>query len=385
MESPRLNETSSTTRNRIFNHKKGFRQSTGTVREFCHLARENIYPFMRMKRRHNIVYKDDDFLDMLVHTAMTHDFTQNGSRTFSFQRPRKTPSSKTVLYHIGKFSTSEILRRFRGAFEHIFETAKSYGVLKNEVDLAIDYTDLPYFGKKDNPMVVGGKEHKGTNFSYRFITLNIVVEGMRFTLMALPRGPLSSDEKLVRQLVGYAKEHVRIRTIFLDRGFFSSKVINTLKGLDVKFLMPAVANKRVKDLVIKGDVPSVHDYEMRPKTKHCAKFKLVVAEDNGVVGAFATNMEVEPDREKDLFTLYGKRWGIETSYRVKVDFRPRTTSKNYVVKLFYFLFSSCLYNLWVLANIFIGVMSGRIFRKPVISAKIFGTLLYTIAYWDDGG
>ncbi|MHA2344146.1 MAG: hypothetical protein ACXADW_19960 [Candidatus Hodarchaeales archaeon] len=103
------------------------------------------------------------------------------------------------------------------------------------------------------------------------------------------------------------------------------------------------------------------------------------------MGAFATNIEVEKGKESDLFILYGKRWGIETSYRLKVDFRPRTTSKNYVVRLFYFLFSTCLYNLWVLANLFLGAISGRFFTKPVITAKMFGIMLYTFQNWDDGG
>ncbi|MHA2010374.1 MAG: hypothetical protein ACW980_23930 [Promethearchaeota archaeon] len=68
-----------------------------------------------------------------------------------------------------------------------------------------------------------------------------------------------------------------------------------------------------------------------------------------------------------------------------MDFRPRTTSKNYVVRLFYFLFSTCLYNLWVLANLFLGAISGRFFTKPVITAKMFGIMLYTFQNWDDGG
>jgi putative transposase len=150
--------------------------------------------------------------------------------------------------------------------------------------------------------------------------------------------------------------------------------------------MPAIANPKVKELAVKGDVPAIYDYMMKGHQKHYAKFKLVVAEgDKGLVGAFATNIEVEKGREAELFTLYGKRWGIETSYRLKVDFRPRTTSKNYSVRLFYFLFSTCLYNIWILANIFLGAISGKFFKKPIITTKMFGIMLYTVSYWDDGG
>ncbi len=100
--------------------------------------------------------------------------------------------------------------------------------------------------------------------------------------------------------------------------------------------------------------------------------------------AFATNKYMGENAQVEC-DKYSKRWGIETSYRVKGDFKPKTTSKNYVVRLFYFMFSVCVYNLWILANIFIGVMFGKIVKKPLITAKMFGTLLYTAFLVDDGG
>lgn len=64
---------------------------------------------------------------------------------------------------------------------------------------------------------------------------------------------------------------------------------------------------------------------------------------------FATNIDFNENEVKlaeRLLTLYSKRWGIETSYRIKKHtFRGKTTSKNYKIRLFYFLFSVLLYNL----------------------------------------
>ncbi len=115
-------------------------------------------------------------------------------------------------------------------------------------------------------------------------------------------------------------------------------------------------------------------------------FKLVIVDDGeGSKRVFATNLDIEEKNAFDLFTQYRKRWGIETSYRVKNDFRVKTTSKNYVIRLFYFLLSVCLYNLWVLANIMVGIPFGRLFKKPKISAKIFGAILCNTFYIDDGG
>jgi putative transposase len=159
--------------------------------------------------------------------------------------------------------------------------------------------------------------------------------------------------------------------------------------------MPATKTKRIKKLVDEFSAPKVieHQIGVLKKTKQgrtkyksgATNFNLVIVKDDvGIKRTFATNLGVEEKDVFNLFKLYSKRWGIETSYRVKGEFKPKTTSKNYVVRLFYFLFSVCLYNLWVLASIFLGAIIGRFnLKKPLITAKFFGTLLYT--FWDDGG
>ena len=98
---------------------------------------------------------------------------------------------------------------------------------------------------------------------------------------------------------------------------------------------------------------------------------------------------IEENKDKEVIVVdykkKRKRWGIETSYRVKKDaFRPNTTSKNHAIRLFFFLFSVSFYNLLVLVSIVPGlVLYGRLPGKPLITAKMFGNLLITTH--DSGG
>ena len=133
--------------------------------------------------------------------------------------------------------------------------------------------------------------------------------------------------------------------------------------------------------------PKVLEYLMVRKNFDQVKFKLVIVNDKeNIKRVFATNLKVTEDNAKILFKEYGKRWGIETSYRVKGDFKARTTSKKYVVRLFYFMFSSCLYNLWILANIIVGLAILKFIpNKPFITAKMFGVMLYTFFSLIDPG
>jgi len=68
------------------------------------------------------------------------------------------------------------------------------------------------------------------------------------------------------------------------------------------------------------------------------------------VSCFVTNMNVDGNKAMEYAGDFRSRWGIETSYRVKGDFRPKMTSKNLAVRLFYFLFSVVMYNLWFFAE-----------------------------------
>ncbi len=59
-------------------------------------------------------------------------------------------------------------------------------------------------------------------------------------------------------------------------------------------------------------------------------------------------MSVEPDW---VAKTYPERWGIETGYRVKKEFRAKTCSRSFVVRLFFILISVILYNFWVSLNV----------------------------------
>jgi len=351
---------------------KSFYSRISPARNFCRLIRKKIYPNIKFRSHHNFKYTSNDLLDALTHVAMTQDFTTNGTKTFRLVR-EDAPSPNTVLYRVGKLESQEVLEMFQNSFEETYKLARTRGAFKRKVDVAIDITDQLYYGDKNDPMVVNTMPREGTSHAYRFATINVVVHGQRFTLLALPMDKSTTKAEIVEKLIEYAKKKVHIGTVYVDRGFFSVQVISLLKRLGVKFLMPAIKNVKIKQLAETHDAPAVLDYRMVG-----SYFKLAIVkgiEDTKCV--FATNLDVDERNAQGLFNLYRKRWGIETSYRMKHVFRAKTTSKRYVVRLFYFSFSVCLYNLWVLANIFVGVIFTQASRRLLITAKVFGTLLYT--------
>jgi putative transposase len=162
-------------------------------------------------------------------------------------------------------------------------------------------------------------------------------------------------------------------------------VFNTFYKKSTNFLIPSfnLSQKFKKIINVMPPPKIIKDYEMKNTHFNIAKAK----DEKNQCRAFATNIdfnENEPGLSDRLFYLYSKRWGIETSYRVKKNsFRAKTTSKNYHVRLFYFLFSVMMYNLWVIADLLIWVhLFGFIGEDHKITSKVFGMIFITV---DPGG
>jgi len=376
IEKPKENNNTRTFENR----------KSAKLMELCRFAKKIIYPQISMDMHHNAKYKKNLLLDILVYLSKERTFAHDGLKRLETERNKKSPDSDTLLYHLKKYENIEILQRmFEKAFDISWKIAKSSQLFdKRNYDVAIDYTDWFYYGKRA-PMVVRKKPEKGTTKCYRFATINIVESENRFTLLALPVGIFDSKVDIVDKLISYAKTKIRINKIYADRGFFSADIINLFKKHNLTFLMPATQNKRIAKMVKVLSAPSViKDYEM---TDGRVTFNLAIIDDGKGKKAFATNLNINENESglaNRLFNLYSKRWGIETSYRMKTEMRAKTTSKNYIIRLFYFLFSTLLYNLWILIDSIISrSLLGRVIAKHLVTEKGFATMLFALV-GDDG-
>jgi putative transposase len=199
---------------------------------------------------------------------------------------------------------------------------------------------------------------------------------------------LDNKEAVLSKLLSYALQRIKINHVYIDRGFFDSLSLSMVEKFHLKYLMPAIHNFSVKRVMELSPAPAV----IKGFVLNNLRMNLVIVEDidnhgKKVKRVFATNMDFDENEvglAEMLLMLYSKRWGIETSYRVKKhSYRPKTTSKNYLIRLFYFLFSVLLYNLWILADVLIWLhLFGSIGEDHQITSKYFGTLFMAV---DPGG
>lgn len=361
------------------------------TKEICRLIKKRFSPFIDLNLNYNTVYSKNQFINLIIHIGQTRDFAENGNKTFKQLRACSCPNADTLLYHLKNYQDPKQLHKmFITLFEIVWQMTRQANIFDTHkrYDVAIDFTEWYFYGNRTTPMIVGKEPDRGSSKCYKFATINIVETGKRFTLLALPVGPFDNKEQILRKLLSYTMQRIKIRRVYADRGFFDSNAIKVFQYFHLKYLMPATQIFTVKKMLEIAPSPSIiTDFEMKDVT-----FNLVIVEEKlkggaKVKRAFATNEEYNENDinlAERLFLQYGKRWGVETSYRIKKhSFLPKTTSKNYLIRLFYFMFSVLLYNLWILADILIWLtLFGIIGEDHLVTSKLFGTILYTI---DPGG
>ena len=361
------------------------------TRKASKILKKRISPFINFHRHHNTKYSKKQLIELLIHLGLNQDFAENGSKVFRELRRQNGPDADTLLYHLKKYDDlKEVQQMFIQLFEVVWTIARQANLFdpRKRVDLAIDFTEWFYYGK-DGLMVTSKQPERGTSKCYKFATINIVEAGRRFTLLSVPVNVLEDKGSILSKLILYARKKVKIRYVYLDRGFFDSVSIQTLQYLHVKYLMPAIRQQNVKKLMDLMPAPSViSDFKLRntPVTIVIVKQKDRKTK-KLVKRVYATNIvfsEQDVPLAERLAGLYSKRWGIETSYRVKKhSFRGKTTSKNYMIRLFYFLFSVLLYNMWIIADVLIWLhIHGYIGEDHLVTSKLFGNILKEI---DPGG
>jgi hypothetical protein len=172
--------------------------------------------------------------------------------------------------------------------------------------------------------------------------------------------------------------------VLLDRGFYSTEVYAAIHDRELVYTTPvpkyeadyeAIAKIESKDGVdaaVKHEVPFAIDGELH----HTAEFLYVPAtadDADGNYAVFVTNRDhVAPEEITKVTNSYSRRWDIENQYKSVKAFLPKTSSKDYRVRLFSFTFAALLYNLWRLTDYLVKLGADLAIRSPpVVTARTF--------------
>ena len=252
--------------------------------------------------------------------------------------------------------------------------------------VAVDYHDIPRYVQKkrdwkprkkkcdDVDRLVHSKKQCGTHCFHRVLSADIVGDE-KFTVYFEPILTDYDQGKLPFSLIKNVKRTIRIKAMLLDRGFFQAVTVTRLYEHMCLLLSELFEQNRSNDVYrssrrIRGygtcmnmrSIKLLMGGSDRRGTR--VKTTLVVV-DSSVADGIPVESYNEDDRyflfitnlpvvsQNTAFQLardFRKRWCIETGYKTKKQFRGKTCSLSYAVRLFLILLSFVLYNIWICLN-----------------------------------
>jgi hypothetical protein len=232
-------------------------------------------------------------------------------------------------------------------------------LLKSKLPVAIDLTELPYHGQKaeDDPFVRRGRAKSGTTHFYVFATMYVVKKNRRYTLAILLMRQAEKAQDVVKRLLSRgAQLGLRIKRLYLDRGFDNNGLVAYLKQQSFPTIIPLVVRGKQggsrallvgrKSYTTTYERQStIYDQQTLPLSIVC-KYSKGKYKRQGVFRFAYIVIGTLKRQPAQIAEEYRRRFGIETSYRLMNTVRARTTCKIAAFRLFLVALAFLWLNLW---------------------------------------
>jgi len=282
----------------------------------------------------------------------------------------KTINARTARYYLGGLK----LDRIENGMNDLLRRDVIPLIKSKWIRLMIDLTNIPYYGtgKDDDTEIRKSKAKCGTSKFHAYMTVYAVVRNHRYTIaIRYVRKKEELCAVVKDTLDGILGLNLNIRQILADKEFYSTRVINYLKGIDIPFII-AIPERgcHIKALKKRQKGGRCMPWTVVNKYKERATFCLQAYQKymkgskvlgGGVTWFFYATYKMQKN-PKWISDEYRMRFGIESSYRMMNTCRARTSSKNPALRLFFVLISFLIVNLKVLFE-WMSRTDGRIDRR----------------------
>ena len=333
---------------------------------------------IKFSSRHNAMWGLEDasrlIASMSERSACAHYTAQKLALLASEGAGAAVPSSAWLLAKLGHARLSTMEKRCDAMLHYTAAEAVGRQLCSLQRShkapvLAIDETKLPRYDKKtDIKHLVKSKRDRGTINYEQYMTCKLTSKAgadVHTACRMVTEGDKQAD--LVRNMLKKCaalgitpRLGSRRSIILLDRGFFSVDVMDAISEPGFAFIMPAVKTPGIKRAIVqraRGKRKAVSRYTMRSSDGKEFTFTLVIkkiprSKAKNVFDryhVFATTVRCCSYRQLFCHVTreYRNRWGIETGYRCAKSVRPRTVSRNPVLRVLLFYMSLAVCNIWL--------------------------------------
>ena len=361
-------------------------------KKFCTTIISRIWKY---KKPRNWRYTDIDFLKVFFFSEIIgrsiHDTSEmlneyllshkKGKRkTFTDGRKRRMiPHQTEVNKYLRKIGLQRARNILRECLDFQLLEALDRNLISQKVDVLIDFTEHPYFGKRDDKMIKGTNRQKGTTKMRHYLGFSILswethlYAGLEHVAVGQSKIPI-----IIKFLDHLLDLGFQLNYVLMDREFYRVELLDEIKGMGGNVLIPAKGYKKIKKIIesyLNGEGGRVRRYTFSSATEARCRFfqhvNLIIKAKRGFTlrgvkkdyqsgriplknarTRIYTIMTTEKPKGKTsswasrISQFYKRRWLIETGFSDLNRINRRWKSNHDNVRYLDLLARMLLYNSW---------------------------------------
>jgi IS4 transposase len=344
-----------------------------------------VSPTFSLDRSKGCEIHENAFWEMQTYLGLRENLAANeGARSFIHESQRdRTPLGHVHRDHLRDLSIEEIREMYQRAIRRLIDRTAETDEFHRAGIVAIDITEAdPFTGNRTGheDEIIGTKEDSN-EYAYQWATVQLVGNAVPLVLDARPVTKGESRKEIVENLLETAQDLVLVDEVLMDREFDSQQVLEAIEKRGLNYVVPKrmqVSEKAQARRLLRSDTDryvtdrKLHlgDNEWHETTLTYRRKKNTDQTGYRQYAVFMTNASPGAIHEYDY------RWEIESGYKSIKRFMAATTSKNFVLRFFYFAFACLLYSIWRAVDLLVQVeLTGEYERSPLVTADNTLTLL----------
>lgn len=361
-------------------------------KKFCNAITSRMWKYKKPK---NWRYGDIDFLRVFffseivgrsIHDASEmlneHFLSQKRGRRKMFADGRKrrmVPHQTEVNKYLRKIGLQRARNILRESLDAQLLEALSLNIISSKINVLIDFTEHPYYGKREDKMIKGTNRQKGTLKMRHYLGFSIL---SRNTHLYAGLEHVASGQSKIPIILKFL-DHLldlgfELNYVLMDREFYRAELIHDIEIKGGHSLIPAKQYKKVKEIIseyLEGTRARVRKYTFSTATEARRRFwkgvYLIIKAKHGfslqgVKRDFQNGKLTLDDALRRVFTImttekpkgktsswasrtslfYRRRWLIETGFSDLNRINRRWKSNHDNLRYLDMLARMMLYNSW---------------------------------------
>ena len=252
----------------------------------------------------------------------------------SIEAMSKSPIGDTVFWRIKKETNLAGIRDLIGL---------QMPPKGSHLTILIDGHDSMYYGRKTNG-VVGTKSKNGSHRAFKYLAA-YTTSNPHSIVDVMPLFDGSTSEPALSMIYGLSRDYT-IDTVIMDGEFYNAELIDWLSSHKIPFICRRTNTGNIRELGVSYNEPFLYETVVKRGNGTTINLRYWLYRYKGKDGDYylASSVKTTPNALKKM---YKTRWNIETGFREINVVKAKTASPDIFVRLFLYVVSCLIYNLWM--------------------------------------